>query len=810
MATKEQLFQNVVSFGTRKGKSRTDIAKALFETGVFTPSEINTSFNELDKMGIFATQQQGPSSTPQSLATTLNSFDRSELNESQNKALGFGRRMNVSGEILSSLENKIAEKGILGSIEQAIDERQVGTTLFNRFVGKDFQKFDQARRDFITAKLRRESGAAIAESEFKDAEKQYFPVPGDSTEVVEQKRKNRELVTRDLFAEAGVVLPEREAVIQSSKDNFDETMTFALANPDDPRSRKFLKMVDDGEIDITTGRRLSDTGLERSIFDDVKEAAGDVGEFATGVFEAGRERFGRAKEAVEAGVGIEATQTPIESGVQVAGQVTGLVGDIVGEGVVGLGKLLLTGEEEERVAETIKNTLETETGRKAVEAFKAGAEQFEQFRQENPRAARNLEAVGNIVETMADFLGFGVAKKGLRPVKELAEKVVVRGAEVTAKETERVGRGIGQLFGRKVEPIQSTEDLVSKADEIIGKDPEAAAKIRGRVEAEKPRLTIKEKFAGIKPDIKKRIAGKHEELKEYFDTAHSSVLDDTLPTVFDLANAKVEETSKLLNKAINEVGSEIGKARKKISGIRVSSDDARRATDVFDAELEKLNLEIDKGKIKQITGKPVVIGSGEIKTLQTLRENLELIKQNPTIDNVLENRFIFDDRINFAKRSGEVSGAVDPMARKIRGTLADINAKTVGKQNAKDLEKYSLAKQAQKELSGFVDKRAGSEFLLRLALSGRGREARDIIRTIKEITGKDLMDDANFLQITTELISNDRTKNLFRKEIERAGLDVASAITGGKVGAINFIFEKAKQSFVDTEKQLLITAKRKK
>ena len=56
-----------------------------------------------------------------------------------------------------------------------------------------FKQIEQAQRDFINAALRRESGAAIAESEFENARLQYFPQPGDTQEVVKQKQKNREM-----------------------------------------------------------------------------------------------------------------------------------------------------------------------------------------------------------------------------------------------------------------------------------------------------------------------------------------------------------------------------------------------------------------------------------------------------------------------------------------------------------------------------------------------------------------------------------------------------------------------------------------
>ena len=61
------------------------------------------------------------------------------------------------------------------------------------FKSDRFKQIEQAQRDFINAALRRESGAAIAESEFENARLQYFPQPGDTPEVVKQKQKNREM-----------------------------------------------------------------------------------------------------------------------------------------------------------------------------------------------------------------------------------------------------------------------------------------------------------------------------------------------------------------------------------------------------------------------------------------------------------------------------------------------------------------------------------------------------------------------------------------------------------------------------------------
>lgn len=53
------------------------------------------------------------------------------------------------------------------------------------------QMAEQAQRDFVNAILRRESGSVINQDEFDNAKKQYFPQPGDSPEVIRQKRENR-------------------------------------------------------------------------------------------------------------------------------------------------------------------------------------------------------------------------------------------------------------------------------------------------------------------------------------------------------------------------------------------------------------------------------------------------------------------------------------------------------------------------------------------------------------------------------------------------------------------------------------------
>lgn len=117
--------------------------------------------------------------------------------DEQNKAAGFAKRM-FNAE--ATFQNqKVVEAATTLSNRQRADIPVVG----NYLVSKEFQKFDQASRDFINALLRRESGAVIQPSEFTDARKQYLPTPGDDPETLAQKRTNRQTSIRAMSGSAG-------------------------------------------------------------------------------------------------------------------------------------------------------------------------------------------------------------------------------------------------------------------------------------------------------------------------------------------------------------------------------------------------------------------------------------------------------------------------------------------------------------------------------------------------------------------------------------------------------------------------------
>lgn len=141
-------------------------------------------------------------------ADSGNPFGSGKFNSEQGKAAGFADRMLQSEGILSGT----APATGIGPTSGGADLEGTSLTargmsrvpvVGNFAVGQNYQKYDQAKRDFINAQLRRESGAAIAPSEFENADRQYFPVPGDSPQVIEQKRANRRAAISAMGREGG-------------------------------------------------------------------------------------------------------------------------------------------------------------------------------------------------------------------------------------------------------------------------------------------------------------------------------------------------------------------------------------------------------------------------------------------------------------------------------------------------------------------------------------------------------------------------------------------------------------------------------
>jgi hypothetical protein len=118
------------------------------------------------------------------------------LTEGQAKSALYGTRMANANKMFDTLE----QSGTTTSIPGMNSGYGIGTVL-NALSSADQQQLMQAKRDFLNAVLRRESGAVIGESEFANAEKQYFPQINDDKKTIAQKRANREAAMRGVLVD---------------------------------------------------------------------------------------------------------------------------------------------------------------------------------------------------------------------------------------------------------------------------------------------------------------------------------------------------------------------------------------------------------------------------------------------------------------------------------------------------------------------------------------------------------------------------------------------------------------------------------
>lgn len=148
------------------------------------------------------------------------------MTEQQSKDALFGSRMQESHKILTELEAKDIKAPVMNSLPYG-DKFSNALPSILGGASVEQQKYVQAQRDFINAVLRKESGAVIADSEFENAQKQYFPQIGDSDEVIAQKARNRELAMNMIISGAGAQGQEQIKRATSSSNVSGATVTLS-------------------------------------------------------------------------------------------------------------------------------------------------------------------------------------------------------------------------------------------------------------------------------------------------------------------------------------------------------------------------------------------------------------------------------------------------------------------------------------------------------------------------------------------------------------------------------------------------------
>lgn len=171
----------------------------------------------------------------------------------QYKVAGFVKRAEQAEDTLNQLLQSGYDPTTAGADIQ-------GRALFPGILQSgEYKGFDQASRNFISAVLRRESGAAISDQEYANERAKYFPMPGDDKDVLAQKAAARAQAMAGLKAEAGGaydLVPTVNAPKRTAKNNSGGLIESAQADqPQAPKSGIKVQGPRPGSIVEVQGKR---------------------------------------------------------------------------------------------------------------------------------------------------------------------------------------------------------------------------------------------------------------------------------------------------------------------------------------------------------------------------------------------------------------------------------------------------------------------------------------------------------------------------------------------------------------------------
>lgn len=115
--------------------------------------------------------------------------------EGQTNSALFGERASQADQQLNDLTSS--------GVNPASLKTGINKFLPNFMQSGNTQQLEQIKRNFVSAVLRKESGAAISPKEMSEADKQYFPQAGDKPEVLQQKQVNRQTAIEGLTRASG-------------------------------------------------------------------------------------------------------------------------------------------------------------------------------------------------------------------------------------------------------------------------------------------------------------------------------------------------------------------------------------------------------------------------------------------------------------------------------------------------------------------------------------------------------------------------------------------------------------------------------
>lgn len=487
---------------------------------------------------------------------------------------------------------------------------------------------------------------------------------------------------------------------------------------------------------------------------DIPSDLGEVFKGATDAVAGGIETASAVRERVESG-----ETSPVAGTFQTIGAGLRAGAEVIGQGVLGVGKLFTTPEAEKAIGEGVQSGVEI------LSQTAPAKEIIRQYEALTPEQKRNVQGALGAAEGLTTAFGFAPIVSKLKGVISETAATALRQSDDTLR------------------------SAASRLPEIPKVDVPA---VSGLIK------DIRFALSDVDPQVQTVLQRSNfDEVNQYFQQARNAKLNPAKATPLELAGTKAEVAYDAISDARRAAVQ--GKkailervATERVPGNTVNevmSRGIQRIKERFGADVSS------KGEISQATGRTLQLDAADQKLISEYMSRLNALGVSPSVKQV-------DDFVDWAqsqlyKQSKSISKfevAAEPVVRELQGITGDLNTRLkeivgggYGEVNARVSRLIELQDELSRALGADARKGGG---LMKRVFSPAAGNLRDIFEEIRKETGIDLIKEATLAKFAMEGVGDVRQQSLL-KQLDILAQEGAEFDLAKPLSIIKFIREKA-------------------
>lgn len=588
-----------------------------------------------------------------------------------------------------------------------------------------------------------------------------------------------------------------------------EALEYAKMNPNSSFATALRTKIENGEADEQAkaeGVQLPGRQQSPGFLDKVGSAVS--------------ERYGNIKNELTSNQVTSPTNlqaSGMEKVLRVAGQAAGAVGDIIGAGIGSAASTVnemtggAAGEASKAGASYILNT---DLGKQGLNFAQQGMEKYSEWKQANPNAAKDLEAVVNIASIIPIGKGAGVTLSGVEDVakattkglttaaKTVVEAPIVSGTGEVLKSAGRTLKTIPENIATNVGEMQAKEAVINSFPSTAGQNA-----IRKGVD--------------IADATTLQNAIKTPEAKTLIETIKNYAAGNKSVSPFEVVGKPIVNRLKTLDTQVKSYATQLDSVAKDLKGVSLT-DVSKIDTAVMDG-LNKLQVGIKKGGLDFVGSSLEGIGSsGKIvdnvfKRLQEARDAFDLHNLKKYID----------ANVSYGKRVEGLDAGAERLLKTWRKAIDDtldtqfIEYNKVNTELAKRISPLEDLKSILKNTDGLdtdlLSEKAGIIARRITSAAASNPEIKQVLRNLDQFTSttgktlgkiENLQDLYNTLNKYYDIAPKTGFQNLVKEGVNVGGGLTEQVIdkVKGFAGSTNATRQKALENYLD---ELLNPAKAK-